>query len=180
MFDAGCGTGLCGPLLRNVSAHLAGVDLSENMVSWQLETSRQLFLEALTGSTAVLDGMQVALARKREVYDVLVVGELVEAIRWAHPRPRADGQAPVRWCLAAWLRIDLRDGLTVAYPNSGHGRKVVSRTGTGQAAVALPGQEQRMNGRGAVTWWLRQMSSSTSETLRPSYPRRRMPFAPAR
>jgi predicted TPR repeat methyltransferase len=53
VLDGGCGTGLCGPLFRNVSAELAGVDLSENMV---------------------------ALARKRNVYDELVVGELVQAI----------------------------------------------------------------------------------------------------
>jgi tetratricopeptide (TPR) repeat protein len=32
VLDAGCGTGLCGPLFRNLSSSLAGVDLSENMV----------------------------------------------------------------------------------------------------------------------------------------------------
>ncbi len=50
----GCGTGLCGPLFRNLSASLEGVDLSENMV---------------------------ALARNRQVYNHLAVGELVEAIQ---------------------------------------------------------------------------------------------------
>src|SRR5690606_33739696 len=32
VLDAGCGTGLCGPLLRSAAARLAGVDLSGGMV----------------------------------------------------------------------------------------------------------------------------------------------------
>jgi len=47
--DAGCGTGLCASFLRPRSKHLTGVDLSPEMVE---------------------------LARKREVYDELVVDEL--------------------------------------------------------------------------------------------------------
>lgn len=50
ILDAGCGTGLCGPLLRSVASRLVGVDLSEGMV---------------------------AKARERNVYDELVVDELV-------------------------------------------------------------------------------------------------------
>jgi predicted TPR repeat methyltransferase len=50
ILDAGCGTGLCGPLLRSVARKLIGVDLSEGMVS---------------------------KARAREVYDELIVAELV-------------------------------------------------------------------------------------------------------
>lgn len=50
ILDAGCGTGLCGPLLRSVAGKLVGVDLSEGMVT---------------------------KARERQVYDELVVGELV-------------------------------------------------------------------------------------------------------
>jgi predicted TPR repeat methyltransferase len=50
ILDAGCGTGLCGPLLRSVAGKLVGVDLSEGMVS---------------------------KAHDRQVYDELVVGELV-------------------------------------------------------------------------------------------------------
>ncbi len=48
--DAGCGTGLCGPLLKPHARHLVGVDLSAPMLS---------------------------KARAREVYDELVAGELV-------------------------------------------------------------------------------------------------------
>jgi predicted TPR repeat methyltransferase len=49
VLDAGCGTGLCGPLLRSRARVLVGVDLCASMV---------------------------ALARKRGVYDELVVEEL--------------------------------------------------------------------------------------------------------
>lgn len=50
VLDAGCGTGLCGPLLRESAGRLAGVDLSEKMVE---------------------------KARARRVYDDLSVAELV-------------------------------------------------------------------------------------------------------
>ena len=30
--DAGCGTGLCGPMFRNISSYLAGIDLSQRMI----------------------------------------------------------------------------------------------------------------------------------------------------
>src|SRR5690606_18686156 len=53
VLDAGCGTGLCGPLLRAQAATLVGVDLSEGMV---------------------------AAARRRGGYDRLVVGELTAFI----------------------------------------------------------------------------------------------------
>lgn len=49
VLDAGCGTGLCGPLLRPHCRHLVGLDLSEQMI---------------------------AQARLRACYDELVIGEL--------------------------------------------------------------------------------------------------------
>ena len=58
VLDAGCGTGLCGPLLRPLASRLDGVDLSDKMI---------------------------ALARERAVYDELLVGELCAAMR-ARPR----------------------------------------------------------------------------------------------
>ena len=51
--DAGCGTGLLGPLIRNATQTLIGVDLSEKMV---------------------------ALAHEREIYDQLIVGDIEEAL----------------------------------------------------------------------------------------------------
>jgi len=59
VLDAGCGTGLCGNLLRSMSRRLVGVDLSDGMV---------------------------AKARARQVYDELVVGELCAFMR---DRPQA-------------------------------------------------------------------------------------------
>ena len=57
VLDAGCGTGLCGPLLRSSARRLVGVDLSSGML---------------------------ARARERAVYDELHEGELV-AFMAAHP-----------------------------------------------------------------------------------------------
>ncbi len=51
VLDAGCGTGLCGPLLRPHARHLTGVDLSPAMIE---------------------------KAREREVYDELVAAELTD------------------------------------------------------------------------------------------------------
>mmetsp|Transcript_50675 Transcript_50675/g.120681 ORF Transcript_50675/g.120681 Transcript_50675/m.120681 type:complete len:225 (-) Transcript_50675:87-761(-) len=53
VLDAGCGTGLVGPLLRNISTHLAGLDISPEMVKQ---------------------------AEARAVYDSLEVGEIVEGL----------------------------------------------------------------------------------------------------
>jgi predicted TPR repeat methyltransferase len=52
--DAGCGTGLCGPLLRPMAGQLVGVDLSEPMLE---------------------------RAATKKVYDELVAGDLVEFLR---------------------------------------------------------------------------------------------------
>lgn len=54
VLDAGCGTGLCGPLLRPRARFLAGVDLSPGMVD---------------------------VARKRGIYDALIVAELTAYLR---------------------------------------------------------------------------------------------------
>jgi predicted TPR repeat methyltransferase len=53
ILDAGCGTGLCGPLLRPFARRLEGVDLAEAML---------------------------AKARERDVYDALAAGELTAFI----------------------------------------------------------------------------------------------------
>jgi len=58
VLDLGCGTGLCGPLLRPMAATLAGVDLSAGMIE---------------------------KARERGVYDILETGELVAMLRQTPP-----------------------------------------------------------------------------------------------
>ena len=57
VLDAGCGTGLCGPLLVPYARRLVGVDLSEGML---------------------------ALAKEKHVYDALIQGELTDYLR-EHP-----------------------------------------------------------------------------------------------
>ncbi len=57
ILDIGCGTGLCGPLLRDYAARLVGVDLSAKMLDQ---------------------------ARERGVYDELVKGELTAYLRSCH------------------------------------------------------------------------------------------------
>jgi predicted TPR repeat methyltransferase len=57
VLDAGCGTGLCGPVLRPMAARLTGVDLSPNMLK---------------------------RAALRELYDELVEGDLVRFLA-EHP-----------------------------------------------------------------------------------------------
>jgi predicted TPR repeat methyltransferase len=54
ILDAGCGTGLCGPLLRSTAKSLTGVDLSPGMIE---------------------------KARERKIYDELVTGELSAFMR---------------------------------------------------------------------------------------------------
>ena len=54
VLDLGCGTGLCGPFFRALAGHLGGVDLSPKMLEQ---------------------------ARKREVYDKLIEGDLTSALR---------------------------------------------------------------------------------------------------
>lgn len=54
VLDAGCGTGLCGPLVAPYARRLVGVDLSEGML---------------------------ALARQKNVYDALTKAELTEYLR---------------------------------------------------------------------------------------------------
>ena len=59
LLDLGCGTGLAGEALQDIVDHVTGVDLSENMI---------------------------AMARERELYDELFVGEIVEFLRRATGR----------------------------------------------------------------------------------------------
>jgi predicted TPR repeat methyltransferase len=55
VLDGGCGTGLCGPLIRALCWHLVGVDISEKMIE---------------------------RAQARECYDELVTSELTAFLHW--------------------------------------------------------------------------------------------------
>ncbi|MGB0128634.1 MAG: tetratricopeptide repeat protein, partial [Rhodocyclaceae bacterium] len=62
--DAGCGTGLCGPLLRPYLAHLAGVDLSAGML--ERAQGRGCYDELTKGELAAF------LGARRDTYDLIV------------------------------------------------------------------------------------------------------------
>jgi predicted TPR repeat methyltransferase len=64
VLDAGCGTGLCGPLLRPYARRMAGVDLSQLMVERAKERSvyDELFVEELTAF----------LMKTKAAYDLIV------------------------------------------------------------------------------------------------------------
>lgn len=64
VLDAGCGTGLAGPLLRPVSSRLVGVDLSSKMI--ELAEQRNLYDELLVGE---LVGFMEA---RQSVFDVII------------------------------------------------------------------------------------------------------------
>jgi predicted TPR repeat methyltransferase len=56
VLDAGCGTGLCGPLLRPYARQLSGVDLSPGMLS--KAQARQVYDQLIMGDlTACLEGL---------------------------------------------------------------------------------------------------------------------------
>lgn len=63
VLDAGCGTGLCAPLLAPYAAHLAGVDLSEGML--QKAVARRLYDELVCGELVAF------LAARPAAYDLV-------------------------------------------------------------------------------------------------------------
>ena len=64
ILDAGCGTGLCGPLLRPFARRLVGVDLAEAMLAKARE--RDLYDELAAGELTLF------IAARQRSYDVIV------------------------------------------------------------------------------------------------------------
>jgi predicted TPR repeat methyltransferase len=67
ILDAGCGTGLCGPLVRSLASHLTGVDLSPRMLQRAQSTGAydELYEEELTAF----------LQHHENAYDVIVCAD---------------------------------------------------------------------------------------------------------
>jgi predicted TPR repeat methyltransferase len=69
VLDIGCGTGLCGPLLRPLARRLVGVDLSPKMVDKARE--RGVYDEIRIGE------LTAALAAERAAYDLIVSADVL-------------------------------------------------------------------------------------------------------
>ena len=69
ILDAGCGTGLCAPLLRPFAAHLVGVDLSAGML--QEAAKRELYDELVQADLAAY------MAARSSVFDVVVACDVL-------------------------------------------------------------------------------------------------------
>jgi predicted TPR repeat methyltransferase len=67
--DAGCGTGLCGPLLRPLSRALTGVDLSPKMLE---PAARKAIYDTL-----VCEELTAFLLRSPQCFDLVVAADLM-------------------------------------------------------------------------------------------------------
>jgi predicted TPR repeat methyltransferase len=88
--DLGCGTGLCGPLLRPLSRTLCGVDLSPNM----LEKARRREVYDRLACAELTEFLQQKIDRYdlAVAADVLVyIGDLSAVLRGAHGALRSGG-----------------------------------------------------------------------------------------
>lgn len=90
VLDAGCGTGLCGPLLRPHCARLIGVDLSSQMV--ERARGRQCYEEL------VVEELSAFMRSRSRAFDAIVsadtlvyFGALEEPLNAAHGALRDDG-----------------------------------------------------------------------------------------
>lgn len=90
VLDAGCGTGLCGPLLQPFCRSLAGVDLSPRMIDFARE--RGGYDELVVGELCAFMGSRPYAFDAVVSADTLVYfGALEEALRTAHLTLRAGG-----------------------------------------------------------------------------------------
>jgi len=72
LFDAGCGTGLCGPLFRNMTKTLVGVDLSGEMI--RKATERGIYDELVEGDlVASLDEYGASQGKHKGTYIDMVL-----------------------------------------------------------------------------------------------------------
>lgn len=150
VLDAGCGTGLCGPLLRRYARHLTGVDLSGGM----LERARQ------RGNYDDLTEAELTayLAAHANAWDVIVsadtlvyFGDLVDVTAAAATALRAGG----------WFAFSLEavDGDGFELSASGryrHSRAYVERTlrGAGFTAIEISADSLRREAGQPVASWV--------------------------
>ena len=97
VLDAGCGTGLCGPLVAPYARRLVGVDLSAGMLTRAKEKNvyDELYKVELTEY----------LRDQREAFDVIVSADTL--VYFGDLRRRPDGR---RQCVAAERAVDFHRG----------------------------------------------------------------------
>jgi predicted TPR repeat methyltransferase len=115
ILDAGCGTGLCGPLLRPLAARLVGVDLSPRMLEKAQERG--------TYDELVTEELCAFMRGRPQQFDVVVsadtlcyFGELEEALAAARSCLRAGGY------LAFTVEAMPEDGSPLGHAIQPHGR----------------------------------------------------------
>jgi predicted TPR repeat methyltransferase len=152
VLDAGCGTGLCGPLLRPFASRLTGVDLSGGML--QKARGRELYDALHQGELTAF------MAERQDAFDVVAsadtlvyFGDLGEALAAAARTLRPGG----------WLCFTLEalgDDET-GYRLQHHGRYAHAReyleAALGRAGFAAPSIERvvlRLEGGEPVSGWL--------------------------
>lgn len=90
VLDAGCGTGLCGPLLRGMAARLVGVDLSEGML--EMAARRKLYDELVAAElTAFIEATPSAWDAIVSADTLVYFGDLAPVCRAAHAALRDGG-----------------------------------------------------------------------------------------
>jgi predicted TPR repeat methyltransferase len=114
ILDAGCGTGLCGPLLRPYCCRLVGVDLSEKMI--ECARRRTTYDELVAAEICTFMDSNPGEFAAIVAADVLIyMGALEQAIRSAHRALRPGG------LLAVTFERLIGSGLE-PYRLEGHGR----------------------------------------------------------
>jgi predicted TPR repeat methyltransferase len=151
--DLGCGTGLCGPLLRPLAGRLTGVDLSGNM----LEKARALgayddlqqadVLEFLAGGSDTFD---LVLAADVFVY----VGALDEVFRRLAQRMPAKGSFSFTVEESSGAELELRASLRYAHSQAGLRRLARQHGFEVEAMERRPVREDQRRPIPGLFFWL--------------------------
>jgi len=160
VLDAGCGTGLCGPLIRPYARRLVGVDLSGGM----LEKARQRggYDELLEAELAAwLQGASPAWDIVLSADTLIYFGDLMPVLSAAHAALRPGG-----W-LAFTLEVLEGDGDRLELSASGryrHTRACVERmlSAAGFAGASIAGESLRKElGKQVAGWVVLAQKSDT-------------------
>lgn len=114
VLDAGCGTGLCGPLLRSTNSYLEGVDLSQAML--ELANNRGCY------DRLVKEELTTFLTRHRDQYDVIISADTLVYFGDLGPVLDAASHALRTGGILVFTVERLTDGGSADYLLRGNGR----------------------------------------------------------